>query len=177
MKNSHKVSNFCIFCERPFNPHLMKTKSFFFLLFLFHFLGIGCLSEINAQVEVYEVSTGNQAISDALGGGELPSHALVIGKANLRGTSKLTPAQFGAKSLSLIKKMDEEHFLFVALDEIDIQDYYLFFSSQDKAYKVNFELGEHLGYHDFSEQTRFQFILEEHALHQRDIVKRNLLQQ
>jgi hypothetical protein len=114
-------------------------------------------SNQDATYSIRGVEKGKQKVPEALGGGKAPSHSLMISSANWRGGKEITPEALGAENLLPARWLDKEHFLFLATDAVDIQDYYIYVSSNEAIYRCKFGVGEEIGYGDFPEGTRFSF--------------------
>ncbi len=114
----------------------------------------------NQAHTIYSVPTGTQNLPEALGGGEMKTQSLMVTSSTFRGGTELTPAQFDAVSLHPGRWLDDGHFLFIASDEVDIQDYYLYVVAEDRAYPVDFELGESVGYMEIETGSKVNYKLE-----------------
>ncbi len=114
----------------------------------------------DGSYSVQKIEKGSQLIPKALGGGEAPANSLMIVSPSWRGGKEVTPQALGVDNLLPARWLDKEHFLFLGTDAVDIQDYFIYFSGDDKIYKCDFAVGEKIGYSDFEEGKTFEFTIE-----------------
>lgn len=122
------------------------------------------LTNADASYTVNQVEKGSQKIPEVMGGGEAPANSLMIVNPSWRGGKEITPEALGVDNLLPARWLDKEHFLFLGTDAVDIQDYFIYFSAQDRIYKCKFEVGEKIGYSDFEEGVSFVFTIEDELI-------------
>ena len=118
------------------------------------------ISNQDASMSVKALEKGTQKVPRVMGGGEAPSNSLMIVSPSWRGGKEVTPKTLGVDNLIPARWLDKEHFLFLGTDAVDIQDYFIYFSDQDKVYKCEFDIGEKIGYGEFDENASFVFTIK-----------------
>jgi hypothetical protein len=122
------------------------------------------LTNADASYTIQKVESGSQKIPSVMGGGEAPANSLMIVNPSWRGGKEVTPEALGVENLLPARWLDKEHFLFLGTDAVDIQDYFVYFSEEDKIYKCVFEVGEKIGYGAFEEGVAFEFTIENETI-------------
>ena len=122
------------------------------------------LTNADASYTVSKIESGAQKIPDVMGGGEAPANSLMILNPSWRGGKEVTPEALGVENLLPARWLDKKHFLFLGTDAVDIQDYFVYFSEEDKIYKCLFEIGERIGYGEFEEGVGFEFTVDDDVI-------------
>lgn len=119
------------------------------------------LTNADASYTIRKIENGSQKIPEVMGGGEAPANSLMIVNPSWRGGKEVTPDALGVENLLPARWLDKKHFLFLGTDAVDIQDYFIYFSEDDKVYKCVFEVGEQIGYGEFEEGVSFEFTVKD----------------
>lgn len=122
------------------------------------------LTNADASYTVSKIERGAQKIPEVMGGGEAPANSLMILNPSWRGGKEVTPEALGVENLLPARWLDKGHFLFLGTDAVDIQDYFVYFSDEDKIYTCLFEVGERIGYGEFEEGVSFTFIVKDEVI-------------
>lgn len=122
------------------------------------------LTNADASYTVSKRESGSQKIPEVMGGGEAPANSLMILNPSWRGGKEVTPEALGVENLLPARWLDKKHFLFLGTDAVDIQDYFVYFSEEDKIYKCLFEVGERIGYGEFEEGVSFAFTVKDEVI-------------